>query len=68
MGRRARQLAAAMGQHPQFLQGQAVEAQSVVRPDAPAFPDRLQQFIRWQIAIHNHKPLCPLEPENSTTL
>ena len=42
MGRRARQFAPAMGQHPQFLKGKAVEFDSVRGADAPAFPDCLQ--------------------------
>jgi hypothetical protein len=45
-------LAPPVGQHSQFLQGQAVEAHGLLRADAPALPDFVQQLVCWQFAVH----------------
>ena len=54
VGGGAGQLAAAMGQHPQFLQREAVKAAGFFRADAPAGPNFFQQLIRGFFANHKH--------------
>ena len=69
VGRRAGQLAAAMGQHAQFLKRQPVKPPRPGLINSPAAPDFLQQIIRWLLvkhrtALHTAPAALPFQPRN----